>query len=137
MKLWSAWRLSRRCFSGVWRRGHSGTKTSPWRWSELEASSQQRDSSTRPPVRCTAALAQNDNTACLASASHFSHTGWFVLGDEAGDRAGGDGERRREIHLPWSTAAGEVTVLRADDDLVGTRSEEHTSELQSHSDLVC
>src|SRR5438034_3834046 len=44
--------------------------------------------------------------------------------------AAGDGERRRQDHPAVRRAGGLARRLQP-------RSEEHTSELQSHSDLVC
>src|SRR5438132_10702255 len=47
--------------------------------------------------------------------------------------------RHRFIHHPMSSAMGIVHAMvnRPQGDALRARSEEHTSELQSHSDLVC
>src|SRR5579864_1356411 len=43
----------------------------------------------------------------------------LVLHDVPRDRAGRHGKRRRQIHLSGPAAAGEVSILGADDDLIG------------------
>ena len=48
---------------------------------------------------------------------------WFVFHDVSGDRAGCHGEGAGQIHLAGSAASGEITVLGADDNLIGTRSD--------------
>src|SRR5581483_630841 len=50
-----------------------------------------------------------------------------IFGDVSGDGAGRHRVGAGEVHLSWSAAAGEVAVLRADHDLVGTRRDSRTS----------
>ena len=44
----------------------------------------------------------------------------LVLGDVPGDGAGRNCQGTGEIHLSRSAAAGEIPVLRTDDDLIAT-----------------
>src|ERR1035441_256938 len=57
----------------------------------------------------------------------FARTRRFVLDNVAGDGAGRHGQRARQIHLPRTAAPGEVSVLRADYHLVGTRGNTRSS----------
>src|SRR5438270_5354537 len=60
----------------------------------------------------------------------FPYTTLFRSGDASRDAAGAsrDARRSREYHVPGDHARGHAA---------GVRSEEHTSELQSQSNLVC
>ena len=61
-------------------------------------------------------------TGCESSSSNqLSLLTRLVLYDVPRDGAGCHGKRRSKIHLSGAAAAGEVSVLRADDDLIGPR----------------
>src|SRR5271157_5026736 len=57
--------------------------------------------------------------ALQSAASRYARR--FALHNVTRDRAGCHRQRTRQIHLPWTTAPGEIAVLRADHDLVGPR----------------
>src|SRR5438034_1500317 len=65
----------------------------------------------------------------------FPYTTLFRSADEVADRCDPQADDEHVDPAADHAAAGEETARRADRE-VG-RSEEHTSELQSHSDLVC
>src|SRR5260221_8255056 len=51
---------------------------------------------------------------------------------------GGESNETMEIKAPYEASGGTfVEIARPTEIIAGVRSEEHTSELQSHSDLVC
>src|SRR5215831_8900958 len=51
----------------------------------------------------------------------FTLAAGLIFHDVSCDCAGGDGVRTCKVHLSGAAAAGEITVLGADHDLVGTR----------------
>ena len=61
-----------------------------------------------------------ENAGLVLYSRRFVFGCGLVLRDVSGDRARGYSVGTGKIHLPRSAASGEVTILRADHDLVGT-----------------
>src|SRR5206468_11209242 len=88
---------------------------------------------TPPPQLSTLSL--HDALPISAGAGHGGMSGHTQLHDADGDRRL---RRQPDADLRGCDDGGQLSAKqRGDADLDGDRSEEHTSELQSRSDLVC
>src|SRR5438132_9945385 len=70
-------------------------------------------------------------------ASFWRDSGRSVVPSSANTSAGASGVDASTASLPFAPAANALTTRGPDTRRSIARSEEHTSELQSHSDLVC